>query len=47
MGVIAKIYYKEKEVCKVGDLFLEIQSEESHQSSEPKNEQKQTAKSKE
>lgn len=24
VGTIAKIYYKETEVCKVGDLFLEI-----------------------
>lgn len=23
-GVIKKIYYKEDEVCQVGDLFLEI-----------------------
>ena len=37
-GFIAKLYYQETEVCKVGDLFLEIETAEEEAASIPKKE---------
>lgn len=34
-GVIRKIYYKEEDVCQVGDLFLEIEKKGTGQHSSP------------